>query len=43
MEATSFWLPIAVPALVTRSPIVRGTGAAAPSDRGLRAPYYPAS
>lgn len=33
----------AVPARVTRPPIVQGTGAGAPSDGGLRAPHTPAS
>lgn len=33
----------AVPALVTRPAIVQGTGAAAPSDEGLRGPHAPAS
>ena len=33
----------AVPALVTRLAIVQSTGAAAPSDEGLRGPHAPAS
>lgn len=41
MKATSFWLPIAVPALVTRSPIVHGTGAPRPLMGAYSAPIPP--
>lgn len=41
MKATPFWLPIAVPATVTRSPIVRGTGAPRPLMGAYSAPIPP--
>lgn len=41
MKATSLWLPIAVPALVTRSPIVHGTGAPRPLMGAYSAPIPP--
>lgn len=41
MKATPFWLPIAVPATVTRSSIVRGTGAPRPLMGAYSAPIPP--